>query len=152
MASMHLNQRAVAGCNFIVYACGLVPVYYTRILQIIYSLRGQTSNRKISSLQWRHNDHDGVSNHQPHGCILNRLLRAQIKENIKAPRHWPLCGEVTGTGEFPTQRASNVENVSIWWRHHVKSQSRGTGCYNKRVVLTFDRHLGSAAAKGPVKF
>ena len=22
------------------------------------------------------------------------------------------------TGEFPTQRASNVENVSIWWRHH----------------------------------
>ena len=22
-------------------------------------------------------------------------------------------------GEFPTQRATNVENVSIWWRHHV---------------------------------
>ena len=22
------------------------------------------------------------------------------------------------TGEFPTQRASNTENVSIWWRHH----------------------------------
>ena len=27
-----------------------------------------------------------------------------MKENIKAPRHWPLCGEVTGTGEFPAQR------------------------------------------------
>ena len=24
----------------------------------------------------------------------------------------------TVTGEFPTQRASNVENVSIWWHHH----------------------------------
>ena len=23
-----------------------------------------------------------------------------------------------GTGEFPAQRASNAENVSIWWRHH----------------------------------
>ena len=23
------------------------------------------------------------------------------------------------TGEFPAQRASNKENVSIWWRHHV---------------------------------
>ena len=23
------------------------------------------------------------------------------------------------TGEFPAQRASNTENVSIWWRHHV---------------------------------
>ena len=43
-----------------------------------------------------------------------------MKENIKAPpRHWPLCGEFTGTGEFPAQMASNAENVSIWWRHHV---------------------------------
>ena len=40
------------------------------------------------------------------------------KKNIKAPRHWPLCGEFTGTGEFPAQRASYAENVSIWWRHH----------------------------------
>ena len=23
-----------------------------------------------------------------------------------------------GTGEFPAQRASNAENVPIWWRHH----------------------------------
>ena len=40
-----------------------------------------------------------------------------MKENIKAPRHWPLCGEFTG--EFPAQMASNAENVSIWWRHHA---------------------------------
>ena len=33
--------------------------------------------------------------------------------------HWPLCGEFTGTGEFPAQRPSYTENVSIWWRHHV---------------------------------
>ena len=46
------------------------------------------------------------------------FIQAQIKENIKAPRHWPLCGEFTGAGEFPAQRASNAENVSIWWRHH----------------------------------
>ena len=46
------------------------------------------------------------------------FIRVQIKENIKAPRHWPLWGEFTGTGEFPTQMASNVENVSNWWRHH----------------------------------
>ena len=46
------------------------------------------------------------------------LIQTQIKENSKAPRHWPLCGEFTGTGEFPAQMASNAENVSIWWRHH----------------------------------
>ena len=42
----------------------------------------------------------------------------QIKENIKGPCHWPLCGEFTGTGKFPAQRASNAENGPIWWRHH----------------------------------
>ena len=30
-----------------------------------------------------------------------------------------LCeGNSPVTGEFPAQRASNTENVSIWWRHH----------------------------------
>ena len=47
------------------------------------------------------------------------FIQTQMKENIKAPRHWPLCGEFTGTGEFPAQMASNAESVSIWWRHHV---------------------------------
>ena len=47
------------------------------------------------------------------------FIQAQIKENIKAPRHWPLCGELPVAGEFPAQMASNAENVSIWWRYHV---------------------------------
>ena len=46
------------------------------------------------------------------------FVRAQIKENIKAPCHWNLWREFTVTGEFPAQQASNAENVSIWWRHH----------------------------------
>ena len=29
------------------------------------------------------------------------FIRAQIKENIKAPRHWPLCGEFTGDRWIP---------------------------------------------------
>ena len=51
--------------------------------------------------------------------VVYSTVYSQIKENIKAPRHWPLCGEFTGTGEFPAQRASNAENVFIWWRHHA---------------------------------
>ena len=50
--------------------------------------------------------------------VYSTVIQAQIKENIKAPSHWPLCREFTGTGEFPAQMASNTENVSIWWRHH----------------------------------
>ena len=50
----------------------------------------------MSPLQWRHPERDGVSNHQPHDGLLKRLFKAKIKENIKALRHWPLCGEFTG--------------------------------------------------------
>ena len=34
-------------------------------------------------LRWRHNDHAGVSNHQPHGCLLNRLFRRKSKKTSK---------------------------------------------------------------------
>ena len=35
------------------------------------------------TLHWRHNDHDGVSNHQPHGCLLNRIFRPRSKKTSK---------------------------------------------------------------------
>ena len=50
--------------------------------------------------------------------VYQSFIQGEIKENIKAPRHWPLCGEFTGTGEFPAQMASYAENVYLWWRHH----------------------------------
>ena len=28
--------------------------------------------------------------------VYSIFIQAQIKENIKAPRHWPLYGELTG--------------------------------------------------------
>ena len=71
-----------------------------------------------SSLRWRHDGHDGVSNHQPHNCLLNRLFRRRSKKTWKL-RVTGLCkGNSLGTGEFPAQMASYAENVSIWWRHH----------------------------------
>ena len=66
-------------------------------------------------LLWRHNEHDSVSNHQPHDCLLNRLFRRRSKKTSK-PRVTGLC---VGNSQFPAQMASNAENVSIWWRHHA---------------------------------
>ena len=69
-------------------------------------------------LQWRHNGRDGVSNHQPHDCLLNRLFRRRSKKKSK-PRVTSLCaGNSPVTGEFPAQMARNAENFSIWWRHY----------------------------------
>ena len=69
------------------------------------------------TLRWRHNGRDRVSNHQPRRSLLNRF-KAQIKENIKIPRHWPLCGEFTGGRWIPRTNGQWRGNVSIWWRHH----------------------------------
>ena len=35
------------------------------------------------ALRWRHNGRDSVSNHQPHGCLLNRLYRRRSKKTLK---------------------------------------------------------------------
>ena len=79
------------------------------------------ASSKRSSLRWRHNGRDSVSNHQPHHCLLNRLFRRISKKTSKL-RVTGLCmGNSPGTGEFPAQVASNAENVSIWWRYHEAS-------------------------------
>ena len=50
--------------------------------------------------------------------LLNRLFRLRSKKTSKL-RVTGLCaGNAPVTGEFPAQRTSSAENVSIWWRHH----------------------------------
>ena len=72
-----------------------------------------------ASLQWRHKGHGVVSNHQSRQYFLNRLFGRRSKKTSKL-RVTGLCaGDSPGAGEFPAQMASNAENVSIWWRHHV---------------------------------
>ena len=69
-------------------------------------------------LLWRHDERDGVSNHPRLESLLNPLLRRRSKKTSKF-RVTGLCvGNSSVAGEFPAQRASNAENVSIWWRHY----------------------------------
>ena len=59
------------------------------------------------------NNRDITSNHQSHDCLPNRLSRRRSKK-IPKLRVTGLCvGNSPVTGEFPAQRASNAENVSI---------------------------------------
>ena len=72
-----------------------------------------------STLRRRHDERGGDLNHRRLDCLLNHLFRRRWKKTSKL--------RVTGlweenplvTGEFPSQRASNVEKVSIWLRHHA---------------------------------
>ena len=95
----------------------------TMICQAIWTVAREC--KFVSSLQWRHSERDGVSNHQPHDCLLNRFFRRRSKKTSKL-RVTSLCvGNSSVTGEFPAHRASNAENVSIWWRLHenLRAQS-----------------------------
>ena len=101
-----------------------------------------TSNHR-HSLLGRHNEHDGVSNHRRFDCLLNRLFRRRSKKTSKL-RVTGLCeGNSPVTGEFPAQRASDAENVFIWWRHHV----RLTGKNTLKICITGSL-LGSSTGDG----
>ena len=70
------------------------------------------------TLWWCHNERNGVSNHQPHDCLLKRLFRCRSKKTSKLHITGLCEGNPMVTDEFPAQRASNAENASIWWLHH----------------------------------
>ena len=53
--------------------------------------------------------------------VYSTLSSGAHKKKPSKLHAWPLWREFAG--EFPAQRTSNTENVSIWWRHHDH-----TGC------------------------
>ena len=86
------------------------------------------------SFQWRHNGRVGVSNHLPHDCLLNGIFRRRSKKTQKL-RVTGLCeGNSPVTGEFPSQRASKAENVSVSWRHHIEFTEMSAGHWTTQVI------------------
>ena len=67
----------------------------------------------VLSLPWRRYGVDGVSNHQPYDVLLNSLFKRRPKKTSKRSVTGLCEGNSPLTGEFPAQRASNAENVSI---------------------------------------
>ena len=77
------------------------------------------------SLQWRHNECDGVSNHRHIDCLFNRLFRRRSNKTSKL-RVTGLCdGNPSVTGRFPSQKVSNAEkipfdDVMMWLCQNVR--------------------------------
>ena len=74
----------------------------------------------FQSLQWRHNEPDCVINHQPHDCLLNRLLRHRSKKTSKL-RVTGLCvgnspGPVNSPHKGPvTRKMFPFDDVFMWF-------------------------------------
>ena len=90
-------------------------IWCTYIRYLTIYIHYQDCSSLLLALQWCHDEHDGFSNHRCLDCLCQHRTEKTSK----------LC--ITGlheanqpvTGGFPSQRASNMENVSIWWCHHV---------------------------------
>ena len=96
--------------------------YYARFIQS--SLYCHFYRHSLdSSLQWRHNDHDGVSNHKHHGCLLHRLFRRRSKKTSKL-RVTGLCegnspGPVNSPHKGPVMRKIFPFDDVIMFLFHV---------------------------------
>ena len=111
----------------------VVPIVWTVTWAVVTEKRAiiPSFNQRFS-LHWRHNEHDGVSNHQRVDDLLNRLFRRRSRK-ISQLRVAGLCERNSAvTCEFPSQRANNAENVPIWWRHHIESRFIAT-----RLLLNY---------------
>ena len=63
----------------------------------------------------------------------------RISKKTSKLRVTGLCvGNSPVTDEFPAQRASNAENVSIWWRHHAYGMTLMEAEHKLQIKLTKD--------------
>ena len=62
---------------------------------------------------------DVITGAMAYRLFTQPFVQAQIKQNIKTPPRGHCKRNSPGTGEFLSQRASDAENVSTWWRHHA---------------------------------
>ena len=121
--SHYLNQSQILICDVLCFQLRAISQQVLKLLFYVINLKiilltllphlpgaNELKHNTVTS-SWV------VSNHQPHGCLFNCLFRHRSKNTSKL-RITGLCaGNLPVTGEFPAQRTSYAENVSIWWHH-----------------------------------
>ena len=123
------------------YWCDYYHVMFLMVA-VLCRITWKTSYILQNSLHWRHNGHDGVSNHQPHYCLFNSLFRRRSKKTSNL-RVTGLCpGNSPRTGEFLAQMGSNAENAfnltefRIWYNNHNRDLMVRTYMYILVLKLT----------------
>ena len=80
------------------------------------------------SLQWRHNERDGVS------IVYSTVCSDADQRNAKAPRHWPLWGEFTGDQWIPRTNGPRSNVIS---EHRLRIKFISTSC---KIDVRWIRH------------
>ena len=126
-----------------------------------------------STLQWRHNGRDSVSNHQPHDCLLNRLFRRWSKKTSKlrvtglsagnspgpvnSPHKWPVTRKMFPFDDIMeafidgVDWCANVQSNTLWERS--LGESIGVTCLYAQSFRRYgylDTSLLSSCVQIPV--
>ena len=98
--------------------------------------------------QWRHNGQKASQ------ITIPSIVCSTVCSGADKRKHQSsltdLCeGNLPVTGEFPSQWASNAENVSIWWRHHyfLIAISNMTYCFVHGHPCGYHRGILSSLSK-----
>ena len=116
------------------------------------------------TLQWRHNECDGVSNHQPHDCLLNLLFRRRSKKTSKlrvtglcagnwwpvnSPHKWSVTRKMFPFDDVIMRpNGSHIETIKVGLsrysgRLHTRIQSIMARIWSGSLGLTYSfRHWG----------
>ena len=114
----------------------------------------------IISLRWRHNDHDGVSNHQPHGCLLNRSFRRRSKKTLKlcvtslcmgnspgpvnSPHKGPVTWKILSFDDVIMCKMHNVNTyitfIKILKEVHGKKKDSLSKCQVRKIITMCTRN------------
>ena len=98
--------------------------------------------RSMFSLQRRHNERDGVSKHQPHDRLLNRLFRRRSMKTSKLCVTGLCAGNSPVTGEFPakgsvTRTMLPFDEVVMLPFENIADTSAGTVGFSSTMHYTF---------------
>ena len=115
-------------CKFIKARATLVWIVVFVLLRMVAAHRrvmtwskGSEPCRQANPLEWRHNERDGVSNHQPHDCLLTRLLfRRRLKKHqssaslafVRGIHRWPVNSPHKGP---VTRKMFSLDDVILHW-------------------------------------
>ena len=92
--------------------------------------------------------HQGRVTHIHYNDVIMRAMASQITSLMITTKLHVTAGNSPATREFPAQMASNMENVSIWWRHHDANMR----CQPKSslVQIMACRLLSTKSLSGPM--
>ena len=123
-----INMSKIRFQRYVANSC---DISNCKPLEVInkYSMEDYDSFKYCSSLWWRHNDHDSVSNHQPHECLFNRLFRSKKTSKLRVTG---LCvgnspGPVNSPHEGPvTRKMFPFDDVIMWSTNHKWQEIRNS--------------------------